>query len=370
MLVRSIPRRHDGSALSNGVGRGDGERVPVTLLEVAVAAGVSRSTASRALSGATAIAPDTRRLVALTADRLGYRPNRMASALRSNESRLIGMVLNNLINNSFHTIVEEVQRRAAVEGYQVLLCITDADPERERIVLNTLYDHRVDGVIVVGTGQNAAVLNAARDSGTAVVDLIRSAPDSKVPAVLAADREGAQEAVEYLLKLGHRRIGFIGGPPGTNSGDERFGGYLAALEGAELAVEDGLIRRGAFTPEFGAAAVNDLLGSRDGGESTALFVANHEAAFGALPTLAARQVRIPDDLSLICHEDIPWLQWWHPPVTVVDNGARDLGDLAMTILLEQLARQRSAAETGPGRPGRTYRVGAQLILRESCRPVH
>jgi len=113
--------------------------------------------------------------------------------------------------------------------------------------------------------------------------------------------------------------------------------------------------------------VNDLLGSGPGTASTALFVANHEAAFGALPTLAARHVRIPEDLSLICHEDIPWLQWWHPPVTVVDNGARDLGDLAMTILLDQLARRRSAGETGPEKAGRTYRVGAQLIVRESCR---
>lgn len=341
----------------------------VTLQEVAVAAGVSRSTASRALSGATAISPDTRRLVELTAGRLGYRPNRMASALRSNESRLIGLVLNNLINNSFHTIVEVVQRRAAVEGYQVLLCITDADPERERIVLNTLNDHRVDGVIVVGTGQNAAVLNAARDNGTAVVQLIRSAQDSKAPAVLAADREGAQEAVEYLLRLGHQRLGFIGGPPGTNSGEERCAGYLAALADAKMTVDTGLIRRGPFTPEFGAAAVKDLLGSPGGAPMTALFVANHEAAFGALPTLAARHVRIPDDLSLICHEDIPWLQWWHPPVTVVDNGARDLGDLAMTILLEQLVRRRSAEEVDPGRVGRTYRVGAQLILRASCGPV-
>lgn len=338
----------------------------VTLQEVAAAAGVSRTTASRALSGATAIAPDTRRLVEAAADRLGYRPNRMASGLRSKESKLIGLVLNNLLNNSFHIIAEVVQRRAAIDGYQVLLCITDADPERERGVLNTLFDHRVDGMIVAGTGQNASLLNDARDNGTAVVALIRSAPDSKVPAVLAADREGAQEAVEYLLRLGHRKIGFIGGPPGTNSGDERFSGYLAAIADAGLTVDHKVVRRGPFSPEFGAAAVSDLLDARRGAGMTALFMANHEAAFGALPTLAARNVLIPDDLSLICHEDIPWFQWWHPPVTVVDNGANELGDLAMTILLEQLSRRRSARQVDPQPLGRTYRVGAQLTLRSSC----
>lgn len=338
----------------------------VTLQDVAAAAGVSRTTASRALSGAPAIASETRRLVEMTAGRLGYRPNRMASALRSNESKLIGLVLNNLLNNSFHVIAEVVQRRAAVEGYQVLLCITDADPEQERSVLNTLADHRVDGVIVAGTGQNAAVLNAARDNGTAVVALIRSSPDMKAPAVLAADREGAQEAVEHLLQLGHRRIGFIGGPPGTNSGEERLAGYLTALAGAGMTTNQELVRRGPFTPEFGASAVNDLLTASGGADMTALFIANHEAAFGALPTLAARHVNIPADLSLVCHEDIPWLQWWHPPVTVVDNGARELGDLAISILLSQLAGRRSAPITAPQRVGRTYRVGAHLTIRESC----
>ena len=115
----------------------------VTLNDVAAAAAVSRSTASRALSGSPLISEETRRKVEAAAERLGYRPNRAASALRTRQSRLIGLVLNNLINASFHTIAEVVQRRAAAEGYQVLLCITDADPRREAAFLRTLQDHSV-----------------------------------------------------------------------------------------------------------------------------------------------------------------------------------------------------------------------------------
>ena len=103
-----------------------------TLTDVARAAGVSRSTASRALSGSPLVSGATRAQVEQAAEQLGYRVNRMASALRSRHSRLIGLVLNNLINASFHTIAEVVQRRAADAGYQVLLAITDADPRRER----------------------------------------------------------------------------------------------------------------------------------------------------------------------------------------------------------------------------------------------
>src|SRR5690349_15724139 len=106
----------------------------VTLIDVAQAAGVSRSTASRALSGSPLISPETRAAVEHAARALGYRPNRAASALRSNRSHLIGLIMNNLINATFHTVAEVVQKRASASGFQVLLCITDADPDKENDV--------------------------------------------------------------------------------------------------------------------------------------------------------------------------------------------------------------------------------------------
>ncbi|MFC4052634.1 LacI family DNA-binding transcriptional regulator [Actinomadura syzygii] len=336
----------------------------VTLKDVAAAAGVSRSTASRALSGSSLIAPETRALVEDAARRLGYQPNRAASALRSRQSHLIGLVVGNLVNASFHTIAEVVQRRAAAEDYQMMLSITDADPRREENILRTLGEHGVDGVILIGTGSNAAASNALLGSGTAVVNLIRGAAESAAPTVLASDRDGAQEATRYLLGLGHRHIGYIGGPADTNSGQERFAGYELALRERGLPVDERLVERGPFEPSFGSEAAERLL--RRAPEITALFAANHEAVFGVLPALVAAGVRVPDDISLVCYEDISWLRWWHPPVTVVDNGARELGELAMDLLLQQLERGRGGV---PGaRTGRTYRVGAQLLQRASCAP--
>ncbi|MFF4235297.1 LacI family DNA-binding transcriptional regulator [Actinomadura geliboluensis] len=336
----------------------------VTLKDVAAAAGVSRSTASRALSGSSLIAAETRALVEDAARRLGYRPNRAASSLRSRQSRLIGLVVGNLVNASFHTIAEVVQRRAAAEDYQMMLYITDADPRREETILKTLGEHGVDGLILIGTGSNAAASNALLASGTAVVNLIRGAAESAAPTVLAADRDGAHEATRHLLDLGHRHIGYIGGPSDTNSGQERFAGYEQALRERGLPVDERLIERGPFEPAFGSDATGRLL--RRVPEMTALLAANHEAVFGVLPALVAAGVSVPDDLSLICYEDISWLRWWHPPVTVVDNGARELGELAMDLLLQQLERQRDKLPSA--RNGRTYRVGAQLIQRGSCAP--
>jgi LacI family transcriptional regulator len=345
----------------------NGWLMTTTLSDVAQAAGVSRSTASRALSGSPLVSAATRAQVEQVAERLGYRVNRMASALRSRHSRLIGLVLNNLINASFHTIAEVVQRRAANHGYQVLLCITDADPRRERSLLNMLADHDVDGLIIIGSSEHAATTNRMLAGGTAIVNVIRAPSDSAAPSVLAADRDGSYDATSHLLGLGHQRIGFIGGPEETNSGRERFAGYTAALREAGITADPRLVQRGPFDPAFGVAALGELLASCP--DMTALFAANHEAAFGALPALVARGIRVPEDLSLICYEDIPWLSWWHPPVSVIDSGPRELGELAMDLLLQQMGRQQNGAPATEARSGRAYRVGAQLIMRSSCRAL-
>jgi LacI family transcriptional regulator len=204
-------------------------------------------------------------------------------------------------------------------------------------------------------------------AGTGIVNVIRAPGDSAAPSVLAADRDGAHEATSYLLGLGHRRIGFIGGPEETNSGRERFTGYASALREADVAAEPRLVQRGPFDPGFGVAAVGTLMEACP--DMTALFVANHEAAFGALPALVARGIQVPDELSLICYEDIPWLSWWHPPVSVVDNGPRELAELAMDLLLQQMGRHPNGPAAPEARSGRTYRVGAQLVVRSSCRKV-
>jgi LacI family transcriptional regulator len=341
----------------------------ITLRTVAEKARVSVSTASRALNGSPLISAETRALVDRVAVEVGYRPNRAAVALKSRRSHLIGLVLNNLVNQSFHTIADVVQRKLAGEGYQLILSTTDADPATEQSLLLTLADHGVDGVVIIGSGQSAPITNEFLAQGIAVVNVIRSARDSMAPTVLAADRDGAYEAVEHLVSLGHRRIGYVGGPETTDSGRERHTGYADALTRRGLPYDEALVERGPFTEEFGAIAARRLL-DRDTG-MTALFAANHEAVFGVLPVLAAERIRVPQELALVCFEDMPLLQMWHPPVTVVDNGAAQLAELAIDLLLGQI---RATAEHGADpdrvrRLTRTYRVGAQLVVRGSTVPA-
>jgi LacI family transcriptional regulator len=265
--------------------------------------------------------------------------------------------MNNLLNATFHTVAEVVQKRAAASGFQVLLCITDADPAREDDVLAMLGEHGVDGTIVIGSGRSAAASNALLEQGRAVVNLIRSVKGSSASTVLADDVTGARDATAHLIELGHSRIGYIGGNEDATSGRERFEGYRLALADAGIPVDETIVRKGPFTTEFGADAINSLLDAPQA--MTALYAANHEAVFGILPTLVGRGVSVPDELSLICHEDMPWLAMWQPAITVVDNGAAQLANVAMDLLFQQI---KDSLEPD----GRTYRIGARLVERASC----
>lgn len=336
----------------------------VNLDAVAAAAGVAKSTASRALSGSPRISPETKAAVLAAAAGLGYRPNRIARGLRTQRSGLIGLVVTNLVNASFHTITGVIQQRLDDLGYQVLLCVTDADANREKRYLEALLDHRIDGLIIVGTGANGALLGRLWSAGTPVVNLLRAHRATPGDTVTAADRDGAMLAVQHLLDLGHRRIGFVGGPPAVHSGRERFAGFTQALAEVGQPVDPALVARGPYEVAFGASAVDALLAAAPA--PTAIYLANHEAAFGALPSLAQRDIRIPDQLSVICHEDVPWFPYWHPPVTIVDNGARDLGELAVDQLLRRIERN-PPSERDQG--GRQLQVGAQLIVRGSTARV-
>lgn len=332
--------------------------------DVAAAANVSLSTASRALQGSPLISYRTRLLIESTAEDLGYRPNRMASALRSKKSHLIGLVLSNLKNVSFHTIAEVVQYKLSHEGYQLIVGTTGADAQIEKDLLQAFADHGVDGVVVIGSGQNAGITNGLLRDGVAVVNVIRSSKDSAAPTVLAGDRDGSFAATENLILQGHHRIGFIGGLASTDSGRERLDGYVAALRSHGLAQDDALIVQGPFTQEFGGHALALLL--KQSPDMTALFAANHEAVFGVLPMLVFRQIRIPEDLSLICYEDMPLLQMWHPPITVVDNGPTQMAELAVDLLMNQISDKSKSPQK---HINRIYQVGARLIDRKSCAPV-
>jgi LacI family transcriptional regulator len=335
--------------------------VTATLNSVAAAAGVSTSTASRALSGHPAVLPSTRAKVEAAAVALRYQPNRMASALRTRRSGLIGLVVNNLRTATFHTIAETLQAWAAEEQYEVLVCTTGGDPAREAAFLQTMRQHRFDGVVVAGTGANSELVNTLVQEGQAVVTMNREVPGSLAPSVMSAYETAARVATGHLLELGHVRIAAIEGPAGITSGRLHHAGFVGALADAGVPLLPELVLRGPFTPDFGRRAATELMGLAE--RPTALLISNHEASFGALPVLGDGPLRLPDQLSVVCTEDEPFYAWWSPPLTTVDNRAELLARRAAELLLEQLS-----GSVGDYPVQRAELVDPVLVLRGSTAP--
>ena len=327
----------------------------VTLRDVARAADVSVATASRALGDSRLVNPKTVRHVVQVAAALGYRTNTFARALKTKRSKLIGLTVHNLENESFRVLASVVQTRMQAQGYQVLLTISGDDAEQEKEILNTLKDHGVDALITVPTGANGAELLAMEQAGIPVVCAVRRVLDVALEAVLAADTDGGYEGTRHLLVQGHRRIGLIVGLTSTTSGKERLAGYRRALEEGGLPFEPGLVHAGRYTPVTGSEGAHALLDLPQA--PTALFVANHESSLGVLRAVAERGLDVPKDLSLLFYEDSPWLEWQRPAMSVVDSAATDLANLVVDRLVQRLAGVPNSA--------REYRVGSRLVQRAS-----
>lgn len=329
----------------------------VGLRQVAESSGVSVSTASRALSGSLRISDSTRARVEAVAAALDYHPNAAARSLRTARSQVVGLVLTNLVNSSLRTIAEVVQQRLALAGLNLVLSITGGDTAQERAAVRSLVEHNAVGVVLVGADIESVSELARRK--VAVVHLARRPDRPAGDCVLGDDVEGAAQAVRYLLGLGHVRVGIVAGPPEVTSGRERLDGFHAVMRGAGPAVTE-WVYSGPFAPATGAAAVASLLAVPPRARPTALLVANHEAAFGALPALREAGVAIPEHLSLVCFEDAELLRWWHPGVTVLDNGAAEMGRLATDLLLARVSGKRTGSDNAD------FRVATRLLVRESC----
>jgi LacI family transcriptional regulator len=325
---------------------------------VAARAGVSTSTASRALSGHPSVLPATRNRVLAAAEALHYQPNRMASALRTKRSGLLGLVVNNLRNATFHTIAETLQAWAGEHGYQVLVCTTGGDPDREATFLQTARRHHFEGVVVAGSGANAELVNRLLEEGRAVVTMNREVPDSLAPSVMSDYETMARLATEHLLGLGHTRIAAIEGPPGVTSGRLHDAGFTRALAAAGVPRVEELVVSGPFTMSFGRSAAEQVLSASQ--PPTALLVSNHEASLGVLPAVVEAGLRVPDELSVVCTEEEPFYSWWTPPLTTVDNRAEDQARRVAELLLAQLI-----GGTDASCPGRAELVEPHLVVRGS-----
>jgi LacI family transcriptional regulator len=338
------------------------EKSTVTIKDVASRARVSQATASRALSGRGYVSADAREAVSEAARQLGYRPHAAARSLKLQRTNTIGLIITDIVNPFYSYLANGALRASHELEYHLILCATNENPAMEAEYLDLLFEQRVDGIIAVPTGANLDRWRSLTSRGTALVLVDRELPDLPEASVVLIDNvKGAYNAVNYLLQLGHRRIGVITGPTSTTTGQMRLQGYLDALEEASVPVDDELIKIGSFRRESGYQATHRLFSSDD--PPTAIVACNNVLGEAAIFALRERDLRIAQDVSLIMFDDVPWASLVSPRVSVVAQPTDSLGFMSME-LIDRLLKRKNGVETSP----KKMMLQPELIVRESCMP--
>lgn len=319
-----------------------GRRRP-TMKDVAEHAGVSVSTVSYVLNDSGPVAPERRNRVLDAVRLLEYSPNESARSLKRRYASTIGMVVPELANQFFAMVTEGVQKAASARGVLVVLVVPDAAEQPEENQTKLLRSQRVDGVIYLsGTGvMPASLYELARSGPVVLVD--EQIPGMDLPAVVCNSRRGAREVAAHVLEAGHRRIAVIGGPAALWTAQQRLAGYREALAGAGLDPDSVRVLTGDYRQASGAQAAGEVLAAPAGERPTALLCANDLMAIGAMQRCRELGLRVPEDVSVVGFDDLPYAQLLTPRLTTVRQPAHDMGFRAATALLDSLEDK----ETGP-----------------------
>lgn len=328
------------------------------LVDVAKEAGVSISTVSRVLNEPDLVNDATRVRVQGAIERLNYRPSRVARRLRveNGTTHLLGLLIPDMQNPFFADLSRGVEDVVQDRGYLVLLCNSDEDLEKERRYVDVMRSESVDGVILPPISKDDPVAKELADSGVPVVCVDRRLAKIAVDTVVSDNIQGAYDAVEHLIGLGHTRIGFVEGRPQISTSYERFQGYRQALEDNGIEFDERLVRRGDSRQDSGRGLTGELLDLDV--PPTALFVGNNLMALGALEAIHGRGLSIPGDVAIVSYDDMPWALALNPPLTAVRQPGYEMGRRAAELLLERLA--------DPSRSTTLITLQPELIIRKSC----
>jgi LacI family transcriptional regulator len=329
-----------------------------SLTDVAKKAGVSIATVSRVINESDKVTDQTRNKVKGIMEELGYFPNRVARRLRQKGGRrhLLGLILPDIQNPFNAEMARGIEDVAYANQFAVLLCNSDEDLVKESFYIDVMRAESVDGVILPPIQESDAAVLKLIERGMPVVVVDRALKSTNVDTVEIDNFLGAYEAVEHLLKLGHKRVAIISGPTNISTSLERRRGYRQAHVDANLAVDPDLMLTGNYKQDSGRSLTDQLLNLSS--PPTALFVTNGLMAMGAIEIVHKRNLSIPNDLALIGFDDLPWAEALDPPLTVVRQPAYEVGKAAAEMLLNRLGN--------PDLPVARLRLRPKLILRKSC----
>ena len=349
--LRVQPTRKDRVFVADTVNR------RASIRDVAQAAGVSTGTVSRVLNNHAYVSAEVRERVRSVIAQLGYQPSPVGRALSTRTITAIGILIPDMADPVFMVIAQGIESVAKSRGYAVMLANSDREPAQELLFADLMAQFNVAGVLIVGDSRRNDHDLRRRLGAIPTVVIARRAAGNIFPAVTIDHYLAAKAATEHLIELGHRRIGAVRGDPYSDAGTYRFRGYVDAMQGHGIEPDPSLAAGGSFAMSSSVDATHHLCGRPD--PPTAIFYPSDELALGGMRVIKDLGFRIPNDVSVISINDIPFATTSDPPLTTVHMPARELGTLGMQTLIDMIA--------GRG-PARDVVLGMDLVIRHSTAP--
>ncbi|WP_460372883.1 LacI family DNA-binding transcriptional regulator [Pseudomonas sp. Tul1A2] len=329
-----------------------------TIKDVAALAGISYTTVSHVVNNTRPVSQEVRLKVEAAIKSLDYVPSAVARSLKAKTTATIGLLVPNSLNPYFAELARGIEDYCERNGYCVILCNSDDNPDKQRSYLRVLLEKRIDGLIVASAGGDSGLAQGLAGVKTPMVIVDRGLDGVDADLVRIDHEYGAYLATRHLLELGHRDIATIGGPASTSVAQMRLAGYCRALKEAGVEVRQERMLESDFTSTGGYNAAATLLGSNP---PSAIFAGNDMIGIGVLRAAAERNVRVPSELSVIGFDDIQMSRYVYPALTTVGQSILQLGEMAAEVLLRRIATPTLGTDQRIVTPS--------IVLRESTAPL-
>jgi LacI family transcriptional regulator len=325
--------------------------------EVAKRAKVSTATVSRTLNKPGTVDPETAKRVWKAVKELQYLPNTTARSLVSGSTRILGLIVSDITNPFFPEVIKGLEDVAIREGYEILISSTNYDLARMAVCVRRMLERKVDGVAIMTSELEKHLIDELDRRNVPMVFMDVGPVTANISNVRIDYQQGINEAVQHLLALGHRRIGFLSGPLDLKSARVRRTAFLRGLARFGVIEDERLVEAGNHKIDGGLQAMTRLLALSE--PPTAVLASNDLTAFGAMRAVRMVGLRVPEDVSIIGFDDIQLAEFTEPPLTTVRLPRSVLAERAF----EALTTHINAKKTGSPTRGAEYLVGTELVVR-------
>lgn len=330
-----------------------------TIKDVAKYTGLSIATVSKYLNGKRVLEKN-KKLLDEAIEVLDFQINEMARGLKTNRSMTVGILIPNLENIFFTSIISHVENILIQQRYSTIICDYREDPRLAKEKLNFLTNKMVDGIIMVPQRSNIDSINQVIEKGIPVVFIDRLLKEVQCDVILADNLNASYDAVEQLIIHGHKRIGIICGPEDIYTSQERLKGYIRVHEDYALDIDKDLILYGDYDVKSGHRLLIHLTQMEN--PPTAVFVTNYDMTLGAIMAINEKDIKVPDQISIIGFDNIQMAKIVNPPLSIVVQPMKEIGEKAAKVLLARLKGGNA------GEPS-VYRLKTEVLIKDSVKTI-